>query len=139
LSRFFFDLFGFASRSRLTVPPAASIFSRALDDIACTVTVSAFVSSPVPRIFTSLRVVRIRPRSFSSSGVTSVPASKTSRRPTFTGCWKVRNGPIGIASLDVEPRCLPMRMYDGICPPSKPARILCEPARDFWPLSPRPE
>src|SRR5581483_1181264 len=27
----------------------------------------------------------------------------------------------------------------GIWPPSKPARILCDPARDFWPLMPRPE
>ena len=51
----------------------------------------------------------------------------------------VRNGPIGIASFEVEPRCLPIRMYAGIWPPSKPARILCEPARDFWPLIPRPE
>ena len=28
----------------------------------------------------------------------------------LTGCEYVRNGPIGIASFDVEPRCLPMRM-----------------------------
>src|SRR5207244_8244251 len=55
------------------------------------------------------------------------------------GCEYVRNGPIGMASFDVEPRCLPMRMYTGICPPSKPALIMCEPARDFWPLIPRPE
>ena len=34
---------------------------------------------------------------------------------------------------------LAMRMWSGICPPSKPARIACEPARDFCPLIPRPE
>jgi hypothetical protein len=49
------------------------------------------------------------------------------------------NGPIGIASFDVEPRALPTRMWSGICPPSNPARIFFEPERAFWPLSPRPE
>ena len=28
----------------------------------------------------------------------------------FTGTVDVRNGPTGIASFDVGPRCLPMRM-----------------------------
>ena len=46
---------------------------------------------------------------------------------------------MGIASADVFPRSLPTRMSIGIWPPSKPAGILCEPARDFWPLIPRPE
>jgi hypothetical protein len=127
------------SRSSWTDPPAPSIFSRALADTAWTTTVSFVPSSPLPSTLTSLRSDRISPRSLSSSGVTSVPASKTSSAATLTGCEYVRNGPIGIASLDVDPRCLPIRMYNGIWPPSKPARILCEPARDFWPLIPRPE
>ena len=46
---------------------------------------------------------------------------------------------MGIASAEVLPRSLPSRMSIGIWPPSKPAGILCEPARDFWPLIPRPE
>jgi len=50
-----------------------------------------------------------------------------------------RNAVAGMASFDVEPRSLGRRIASGICPPSKPARILCEPARDFCPLSPRPE
>ena len=51
----------------------------------------------------------------------------------------MRNGPIGIASADVLPRSFGSRMSIGICPPSNPAAILCEPERDFCPLIPRPE
>lgn len=57
----------------------------------------------------------------------------------LTGWEYVRNGPIGIASLEVLPRSFGSRIASGICPPSNPARIMCEPARDFWPLIPRPE
>ena len=32
------------------------------------------------------------------------------RTATFTGTVEVRKGPIGIASLEVDPRCLPRRM-----------------------------
>ena len=100
---------------------------------------SFFFSSPLPSSFTSVFVFLSRPRSTSDSGVTSAPSSKRSSDPTLTGAVNVRNGPIGIASFDVEPRCLPIRMYDGIWPPSKPGRILCEPERAFCPLIPRPE
>ena len=127
-------------RSQTIVPPAFSIFSRALFEKPCAVTVSAFARSPLPRIFTSILVFFSSPAATSDSGVTSAPASKrASRSRTFTGAVRVMNGTIGIASLDVEPFCLPSRMYSGIWPPSKPARIMCEPARDFWPLIPRPE
>ena len=40
-------------RSQTIVPPAASIFSRAVFEKPCAETVSFFVSSPSPRIFTS--------------------------------------------------------------------------------------
>ena len=92
------------------VPPASSIFSRALAEIACTRIVSFFEISPLPSSFTSIFVFLSRPFSTSDSGVTSSPASKRSRSRTLTGCVCVRNGPTGIASFDVEPRSLPMRM-----------------------------
>jgi len=44
------------------------------------------------------------------SGVTSAPSSKRSSALTLIGAVDVRNGPIGIASLEVAPRCLPSRM-----------------------------
>ena len=93
------------------MPPAAVIFSRALSEKACAVTDSFFVSSPWPRIFTSARVFLSRPFSTSDSRLTVSPSAKTrSRSRRFTGWVKVRNGPIGIASFDVAPRCLPTRM-----------------------------
>ncbi len=92
------------------MPPAFSIFSRALAEIACTRIVSFFEMSPVPRSFTSIFVFLSKPFSTSDSGVTSSPASKRSRSRMFTWTVWVRNGPIGIASFDVEPRSLPMRM-----------------------------
>jgi hypothetical protein len=123
----------------VTAPPAASIFSTALFENAWAETVSFTPRSPWPRIFTSRRRFRIKPFSSSSSGVTSLPASKRARSRTFSDQTLVRKGPIGIASFEVDPRCLPMRMYAGIWPPSKPARMACEPERDFCPLIPRPE
>ena len=103
-------------------------------------TESFLVSSPSPRILTSTESFEMSPAALSASSVTSAPASKrSSSAPTLTGWLYVRNGPIGIASADVFPRSFPMRMSIGIWPPSKPAGILCEPARDFWPLIPRPE
>ena len=123
--------------ARSTVPPAASIFSRAVAEKRCAVTDSFFVRSPWPRIFTSVRRLLIRP-SFSRAPRRDVVAGveTRSRSRTLTACVNVRNGPTGIASFDVEPRCFGRRMYIGIWPPSKPARILCEPARDFWPFMP---
>ena len=86
-----------------------------------------------------MRVFLIRPFSTSDSGVTSAPSSKTSSAATLTGTVNVRNGPTGIASVDVLPRSFGSRMKILVWPPSNSAGILCEPARDFWPLIPRPE
>ena len=129
----------FGSLSSVSVPPAASIFLRAVAEAPCTVIESLTEISPSPSSFTSLRIERMSPFALSVSGVTSSPASKRSRSRMLTGWVYVRNGPTGIASLDVLPRSFGMRIASGIWPPSKPARIACEPARDFWPLMPRPE
>ena len=140
LERRFFLRGSAGSRSAVALPPAAVIFSRALSENECAVTDSFFFSSPCPRILTSARVFLTRPFSTSVSTLTVSPSANTrSRSRRFTGCVYVRNGPIGIASFEVAPRCLPTRMYSGIWPPSKPARILFDPERDFWPLIPRPE
>ena len=63
----------FGSLSSVSVPPAASIFSRAVAEAPWTVIESFFESSPTPSSFTSLRIERIRPFAFSVSGVTSSP------------------------------------------------------------------
>ena len=136
----FFLRGSFGSLSAVALPPAAVIFSRALAEKACAVTASFFVSSPVPRILTSAFVFLSRPFSTSASMLTVSPSSKTrSRSRRLIGCEYVRNGPIGIASAEVLPRSFGIRMSIGIWPPSKPAGIFFEPARDFWPLIPRPE
>ena len=99
------------SRSAVAVPPAASIFSRAVSENACAVTVSFLVRSPWPRIFTSVRAFLIRPFSMSASIVTSAPASKRcSSAARFTGTVCVRCGPTGIASLENWPRTFGSRM-----------------------------
>ena len=73
----FFFFFTFGSFSSVTVPPAASIFSRAVFENACAVTVSFFVSSPLPSILTSIFVFVGSARfDRALSGVTSAPASK---------------------------------------------------------------
>ena len=92
------------------MPPAASTFSRALFEAAWTVIVSFFVSSPSPSSLTSRRVFLIRPacgerlRGHLGAGLEAVEVADVQAQ-TF-----VRNGPIGIASFDVEPRSLPIRM-----------------------------
>src|SRR6266566_2162708 len=62
-------------------PPDASILARALAENLCARTVSAWSSSPSPRIFTRplLSVKLIKPCSASSAGVTCAPASKLAR------------------------------------------------------------
>jgi hypothetical protein len=102
--------FSTGSRRAVAFPPADSIFSRAVFEKRCAVTVSFFFRSPSPRIFTSVRVFLITRFATSVSGVTSSPASKRSRSRRLTGCVEVRNGPIGIASAEVAPRSLPSRM-----------------------------
>src|SRR5262249_3663322 len=111
-------------------PPAAAIFSAALPLNLCARTVSAFPTSPRPRIFTRAVPPGTSPRSRSSSGVTTVPASNfrpsmsrfTTSYATRNGLWKPRFG---------------TRRCSGICPPSNP-RLNLNPERDFAPLCPRP-
>ena len=83
--RCFLAFLTFGSLSSVSVPPAASTFSRAVAEAPCTVIESFLVSSPTPSSFTSLRIERIRPLAFSVSGVTSSPASKRSRSRMLTG------------------------------------------------------
>ena len=71
----------------------------------------------------------------SASGVTSAPASKRAASDeTLTPCVNVRKGPTGIESLECAPRSFGTCMCSGIWPPMNPARIMCEPERDFWPF-----
>ena len=93
------------------MPPAASIFSRALAEKACAETVRATVSSPRPSTLTGSRVCLSRPAATSVAGVTSAPASKRSARSSrLTISFEVRNGPIGMDFFMCGPRSLPMRM-----------------------------
>ena len=76
---------------------------------------------------------------FISSTVTSVPASKRlCSAAMLTGWVCVRKGSNGIDFFMCGPRSFRMRMWIGICPPSKRARRL-EPERAPAPFWPRPE
>src|SRR4051812_35239196 len=122
------------------LPPAASIFSRAVAENPCACTVSFFEISPWPSTLTgtSLRVARFFSRS--ASGVTSAPSSKrASRSRRLTGCVCVR--PYcsnGIDFFMCGPRSLRIRMWIGFWPPSR-LTLLFEPAREPAPFWPRPE
>src|SRR5215218_4680616 len=121
------------------VPPAASIFSRAVFEKPWACTVSAFEISPWPRIFTgtSRRVARFFSRR--ASGVTSDPLSKrASRSRRFTGWVCVRNFSNGIDFFMCGPRSLRIRMWIGVWPPSK-LILFFAPEREPAPLWPRPE
>src|SRR6185312_4754327 len=118
---------GYARTS--AVPPAAAIFSAALPLNLWARIVSFFEMSP--RASTLMLPVRpTRPCSRSSSGVTSLPASKrsaiasrlTTSYSTRNGLWNPRFG---------------TRRCSGIWPPSNP-RLCLKPERDFAPLCPRP-
>ena len=82
----FLFFFGFGSFSSVTVPPAASIFSRAVAEIACAGRSASSPSSPLPRILTSVFVFLSRPTSTRLSGVTSAPRRSGRATPTLTGC-----------------------------------------------------
>src|SRR4051812_48304711 len=95
--------------------------------------------SPWPRILTgtSRRVARFFSRR--ASGVTSDPASKrASRYRRLTGWVWVRNFSNGIDFFMCGPRSLRIRMWIGVCPPSKFTLTLA-PEREPAPLCPRPE
>src|SRR5580765_460044 len=111
-------------------PPAAAIFSAALPLNLCALIVSAFATSPRASTFTFSALRATRPFSCSSSGVMTVPASKTSAiRSTFTTANSMRK-------MFVKPR-FGTRRCSGIWPPSKP-RLNLRPERDCAPLCPRP-
>src|SRR5687768_12092058 len=94
-------------------------------------TVSALVRSPLPSTFTPSTNFLIIPRFRRISGVTMVPASKTSRVPRFTSANSFLKRAL------VKPR-LGTRRWRGICPPSNPSLWL-KPLRLFCPFSPRPD
>ena len=121
------------------VPPAASIFSRAVLEKPWAWTVSALVSSPPPRTLTGTSRRVARPACASASGVTSAPLSKrASRSARLTGWVRVRNFSNGIDFFMCGPRSLRIRMWIGVWPPSKRTRRLL-PEREPAPLWPRPE
>ena len=96
------------------VPPAAAILSRADAEKACTLTWSATVTPPEPRILTG-RPSRTAPLATRSSTLTSPPAGYSEdRRSRLTTWYSVRNG-------FLNPRSFGRRMCMGICPPSNAA------------------
>src|SRR3954467_9305697 len=103
---------------------------------ACTVSFLEIV--PLARILTGTSLRLPRPLAFSASSVTSSPASKRrSRSWRLTACVCVRNGSKGIDFFMCGPRSLRIRMWMGICPPSKLCRVF-EPEREPAPFWPRP-
>src|SRR5829696_5474300 len=121
------------------VPPAPSIAVRADALKAWAWTVSGLESSPLARILTGTPLRVPSPRPARASSVTSAPLSKrASRSFRLTACVCVRNGSKGIDFFMCGPRSLRIRMWIGICPPSKFERDL-EPEREPAPLWPRPE
>src|SRR3954462_7519521 len=121
-----------------TVPPASSMASRAAPLKAWAWTVSFFESVPLARTLTGTSLRLPRPLAFSASSVTSSPASqRRSRSWRLTACVCVRNGSKGIDFFMCGPRSLRIRMWMGICPPSKLCRVF-EPEREPAPFWPRP-
>src|SRR3954470_19476869 len=113
--------------------------SRAAPLNACAWTVSFLESAPLASTLTGTSLRLPRPLAFSASSVTSSPASKRrSRSWRLTACVCVRNGSKGIDFFMCGPRSLRIRMWMGICPPSKLCRVLL-PAREPAPFWPRPE
>src|SRR5271166_4740740 len=105
---------------------------------ACACTVSGLVRSPLASTFTGTSLRVPRPLAFIISRVTSVPASKRlSSAEMLTGWVWVRKGSKGIDFFMCGPRSFRMRMWIGICPPSKRALRL-EPDRAPAPFWPRP-
>src|SRR4029453_9178205 len=105
---------------------------------ACACTVSGLVTSPLASTLTGIPLRVPRPFSRSASSVTSAPESKrASRSLMLTACVCVRNGSKGIDIFFVGPRRLRMRMWVGICPPSKRGRSFA-PEREPAPFWPRP-
>src|SRR4051794_18611184 len=112
--------------------------SRAAPLKACAWTVSFLESVPLARTLTGMSLRVPRPLAFSASSVTSSPASKRRSRSWRLTAWVcVRNGSKGIDFFMCGPRSLRIRMWMGICPPSKLCRVL-SPEREPAPFCPRP-
>src|SRR3954470_2984318 len=112
--------------------------SRAAPLNLCACTVSFLESEPLASTLTGTSLRVPRPLAFSASSVTSSPASKRrSRSWRLTACVCVRNGSQGIDFFMCGPRSLRIRMWMGICPPSKLCRVF-EPEREPAPFWPRP-
>src|SRR5581483_10019149 len=112
-----------------TVPPAARIASAAEAETAWTRTVSGFEISPRPRSFTR-PCLWTSPRARRVSGVTSVPASKSSSPSRLMIVYSMRNG-------FLKPFSFGVRRTSGVWPPSNLGGILPRP-RVPWPLVPVP-
>src|SRR5690606_29253793 len=97
---------------------------------ACAFTCNAPVTSPLPRIFTGKRSLRISPASARTSGVIGPSTSSSVRRPTLTVSH-------GVAHTLVKPRSYGIRCCVGSGPPSQQGGPP-PPDRAFWPLVPRP-
>mmetsp|Transcript_1607 Transcript_1607/g.3643 ORF Transcript_1607/g.3643 Transcript_1607/m.3643 type:complete len:239 (+) Transcript_1607:608-1324(+) len=80
-----------------------------------------------------LSIIRLSTKSF------MVNVLEASRRPFWIhSCRRLRFSGVKIRRLGLlKPRLGRVRR-SGVCPPSKPSRSLL-PARDFWPLCPRPD
>ena len=112
------------------MPPADSICSRAAALNPWAWTVSALLRLPLARTLTGIPLRVASPLPFSASSVTASPASKRASRSWRLTAWVwVRNGSNGIDFFMCGPRSLRIRMWIGICPPSKRARSL-DPARE---------
>src|SRR3954447_14829319 len=112
--------------------------SRAAPLNLCACTVSFLEIVPLASTLTGTPLRVPRPLARRASSVTSSPASKRrSRSWRLTACVCVRNGSKGIDFFMCGPRSLRIRMWMGICPPSKLGRAL-SPDRDPAPFWPRP-
>src|SRR5690606_7376749 len=124
----------FAAPRMVTFPPAFSIAAIAPAEAPATSKESAVLRSPFPRMRTPSFTRRTTPAAFSVSTVmgvlaSSLPASTAAcTRPMFTSLKS-------LAKMLLKPR-FGKRRCSGIWPPSKP--LMETPARDFWPLTPRP-
>ena len=122
------------------VPPAASIFSRALLVNASARTNSVVVTLAHARILSGRRSRRTSPACFRVSALTvtggapsdsSLPASIAALiAPTLTTSYWT-------SLMFRKPRSLGIRMWSGVWPPSNQAGIEA-PARERWPFVPRP-
>ena len=110
------------------LPPAASIEPRAPFVTEIPATIYARFNGPSPKIFAYRTFFEITPAALSDPRLTSAPASFSSA---------ARRTSLRVKDLLEENPNLGSRRCNGIWPPSNP-RLTPPPAREFWPLCPRP-